>query len=239
MSETRPDGAARTAPTAARARMFDRSPAELKDVIAAERTGHPFLVWRDTDGRQQILALGPATWRVTIGRDPEADVSLAGDVEASRAHALIERVGQEWTFVDDGLSRNGSFINQTRALGRRRLVDHDRIGCGNSEIIFREPVIKTGDSTVSSRDLAPVLPPSPMQRKILIALCRPVQASDTATPATNRQISEEVHLTVDAVKAHLRVLFERYGLGELPQNEKRAQLVATVLVSGVLTAKEF
>jgi FHA domain-containing protein len=208
-------------------------------VIAAERTGHPFLVWRDTGGRQQILALGPATWRVTIGRDPEADVSLAGDAEASRAHALIERVGQEWTFVDDGLSRNGSFINQTRALGRRRLVDHDRIGCGNSEIIFREPVIKTGDSTVSSRDLVPALPPSPMQRKILLALCRPVQASDTATPATNRQISEEVHLTVDAVKAHLRVLFERYGLGDLPQNEKRAQLVATVLVSGVLTAKEF
>jgi hypothetical protein len=141
--------------------------------------------------------------------------------------------------VDDGLSRNGSFINQTRALGRRRLVDHDRISCGNSEIVFREPVVKTGDSTVSSRDLAPVLPLSPMQRKVLIALCRPVQASDSATPATNRQISEEVHLTVDAVKAHLRVLFERYGLGELPQNEKRARLVATVLLSGVLTAREF
>ena len=159
--------------------MFERSPAELKDVIAAERIGHPFLVWRDTDGHQRILALGPATWRVTIGRDPEADVSLDGDAEVSRAHALIERVGQEWTFVDDGLSRNGSFINQTRALGRRRLVDHDRISCGNSEIVFREPVVKTGDSTVSSRDLAPVLPLSPMQRKVLIALCRPVQASDT------------------------------------------------------------
>ncbi len=120
------------APSSAPARTFERSPAELKDVIAAERIGHPFLVWRDTSGHQQILALGPATWRVTIGRDPEADVSLEGDAEVSRAHALIERVGQEWTFVDDGLSRNGSFINQTRALGRRRLVDHDRISCGNS-----------------------------------------------------------------------------------------------------------
>jgi hypothetical protein len=219
--------------------MFDRSPAELKDVIVAERTGYPFLVWRDGGGLQQILTLGPTTWRVTIGRDPEADVSLDGDAEVSRAHALIERVGQEWTFVDDGLSRNGSFINQTRALGRRRLVDHDRIACGNSEILFREPVMKTGDSTVSSRDLAPILPLSPMQRKVLLALCRPVHASDTATPATNRQISEEVHLTVDAVKAHLRVLFERYGLGALPQNEKRARLVATVLVSGVLTSREF
>jgi hypothetical protein len=239
MSGTNRDGAAPAAPSSPPARRFDRSPSELKDVIAAERIGHPFLVWRDASGQQQILPLGPATWRVTIGRDPEADVSLAGDAEVSRAHALIERVGQEWTFVDDGLSRNGSLINQTRALGRRRLVDHDRIACGNSEIVFREPVMKTGDSTVSSRDLAPVLPLSPMQRKILIALCRPVQASDTATAATNRQISEEVHLTVDAVKAHLRVLFERYGLGDLPQNEKRARLVATVLLSGVLAAKEF
>jgi hypothetical protein len=239
MSETRRGGAAPTGPSSDRARRFDRSPAELKDVLAAERIADPFLVWRGTDGQQRILALGPDTWRVTIGRDPEADVSLAGDAEVSRAHALIERIGQEWTLVDDGLSRNGSFINQTRALGRRRLVDHDRISCGNSEILFREPVIKTGDSTVSSRDLAPIFPLSPMQRKVLIALCRPVQASDTATPATNRQIAEEVHLTVDAVKAHLRVLFERYGLGALPQNEKRARLVATVLLSGALAHKEF
>jgi FHA domain-containing protein len=239
MSETRRDGAAAAASPPARPRTFDRSPVELKDIIAAERAGHPFLVWRDAGGRQQILPLGTDRWRVTIGRDPEADVSLAGDAEVSRAHALVERVGQGWTFVDDGLSRNGSFINQTRALGRRRLVDHDRIGCGGSEITFREPVIRTGDSTVSSRGVAPALPLSPMQRKVLIALCRPVHASDTATAATNRQISEEVHLTVDAVKAHLRVLFERYGLSGLPQNEKRARLVATVLLSGVLTAKEF
>src|SRR6201986_312468 len=151
MSGTHREGAAATGPSSAPARADDRSPAELKDVIAAERLGHPFLVWRDTARRQQILPLGPATWRVTIGRDPEADVSLEGDAEVSRAHALIERVGQEWTFVDDGLSRNGSFINQTRALGRRRLVDHDRIVCGDSEIVFRGRGIKTGTPTAPTR----------------------------------------------------------------------------------------
>jgi len=218
---------------------FDRSPAELKAVIAAERAGNPFLVWRGTDRGQRILPLGPDCWRVTIGRDPAADVSLAGDAEVSRAHALIERVGQGWTFVDDGLSRNGSFINQTRALGRRRLADHDRIACGSTEITFRDPATGLSDSTVASQAVPPVLSLSPMQRKVLIALCRPVQASAMATAATNRQISEEVHLTVDAVKAHLRVLFERYGLSALPQNEKRARLVTTVLLSGVLTIQEF
>ena len=78
-----------------------------------------------------------------------------------------------------------------------------------------------------------------MQRKVLIALCRPVHASASATPATNRQIAEEVFLTVDAVKAHLRVLFDRYGLSQLAQNEKRARLVATVLEAGVLVPRDF
>jgi FHA domain len=235
MSDPRPGTRARGDVRSGR---FDRSPAELAAVLAAERAGNPFLVWRGADGRQRILPLGADCWRVTIGRDPAADVSLAGDAEVSRAHALIERVGQGWTFVDDGLSRNGSYINQTRALGRRRLADHDRIACGGTEITFREPAIGLTDSTVSSQAVAPVLPLSPMQRKVLIALCRPVQASDTATAATNRQVSEEVHLTVDAVKAHLRVLFDRYGLSGLPQNEKRARLVSTVLLSGVLRARD-
>jgi hypothetical protein len=48
-----------------------------------------------------------------------------------------------------------------------------------------------------------------------------------------------VFLTVDAVKAHLRVLFERYGLSQLPQNEKRARLVAIVLDAGVLVPHDF
>jgi hypothetical protein len=78
-----------------------------------------------------------------------------------------------------------------------------------------------------------------MQRRVLIALCRPVHDSASETPATNRQIAAEVYLSVDAVKAHLRVLFERFGLSELPQNEKRARLVATALVSGVLSPREF
>jgi hypothetical protein len=78
-----------------------------------------------------------------------------------------------------------------------------------------------------------------MQRKVAIALCRPVRESDTATPATNRQVAEEVFLSVDAVKAHLRVLFERYGLSDLPQNEKRARLAATLLASGALVPRDF
>ena len=66
------------------------------------------------------------------------------------------------------------------------------------------------------------MPLSESQRKVLVALCRPLKDSAYAAPATNKEIADEVHLSVDAVKAHLRVLFERFGLDALPQNQKRA-----------------
>jgi len=218
--------------------MVQQSPAELKEVIAAERTGYPFLVWRTDDGAQQLLLLDQANWRVTIGRDPAADVPLPWDAEVSRTHALLEQVGRGWTLVDDGLSRNGSFVNGQRVVGRRRLTDKDNLVFGGTSVTYRETSGGT-TQTASAIDTPAAIPLSPMQRKVLIALVRPVHETASATPATNRQIAEEVFLTVDAVKAHLRVLFERYGLSELPQNEKRARLVAMVLDAGVLLPRDF
>ena len=218
--------------------MVQQTPSELKEVIAAERTGFPFLVWRTQDGGQKLLLLNQANWRVTIGRDPAADVPLPWDAEVSRTHALLEQVGRGWTLVDDGLSRNGSFVNGHRMVGRRRLADKDNLVFGATSVTYRET---SGGitQTASAIDTPAAIPLSPMQRKVLIALVRPVHESASATPATNRQIAEDVFLTVDAVKAHLRVLFERYGLSELPQNEKRARLVATVLDAGVLLPRDF
>jgi len=185
-----------------------------------------------------MLLLDQERWRVTIGRDPTADVPLPWDAEVSRSHALLEQVGRGWTLVDDGLSRNGSFVNGSRVVGRRRLRDKDHLVFGATEMTYRETAGGT-TQTASAIDAPSGIPLSPMQRKVLISLCRPVHASASATPATNRQIAEEVFLTVDAVKAHLRVLFERYGLSQLPQNEKRARLVASVLDAGVLAPRDF
>lgn len=215
-----------------------QSPAELKEIIAAERTGQPFVYWRSDAGQQRLLLLEPQRWRVTIGRDPDADVPLPFDAEVSRAHALLEQVGRGWTLVDDGLSRNGSFVNGTRVIGRRRLCDKDRMVFGATLVTYRETSGGT-TQTASAIDAPAAIPLTPMQRKVLIALCRPVHESASATPATNRQIAGEVFLTVDAVKAHLRVLFERYGLSQLPQNEKRARLVVAVLDAGVLAPRDF
>jgi FHA domain len=212
---------------------------ELKALIAAERAGEPFLHVRAGDERQRIFGLPEGSGRATIGRHSECDVSLAWDPEVSRLHALVERVGTEWTFVDDGLSSNGSFINGSCVVGRHRLKDGDRLCCGETVLIYRNPVARDAASTARASEQPNSVTLTAMQRKVLVALCRPISSSAFSTPATNRQIAEEVFLSVDAVKAHLRVLFERFGLNELPQNEKRARLAATVLAAGILAPRDF
>ena len=216
------------------------SPAELKSLIEAERTGVPFVYWRDAQGEQRILQLPYDRQRVTIGRREQSDIPLGWDPEVSRAHALLEPIGEEWTLVDDGLSRNGSFVNGGRVHGRHRLEDRDRMCFGNTHVVYREPADEHGsDSTARAPGSPNSVPLSAMQRKVLIALCRPVIESKSATPATNPQIAAEVFLSVDAVKANLRILFDRFGVGDLPQNEKRSRLVSIVLGSGVLAPRDF
>jgi hypothetical protein len=212
------------------------TPAEVKARLDAERRGGPFLVYRDGGGAQVIVSLdGP----ITVGRRPERDVALPWDTEVSRLHAQLEPVGSDWIVVDDGLSRNGTFVNGERVNGRRRLRDGDRLVFGETPVTFRAPADADADSTAAIRLAGSALPVSESQRKVLVALCRPLKDSAYAAPATNKAIADEIHLSVDAVKAHLRVLFERFGLDALPQNQKRAQLAAIVLVNGVVRQHEF
>lgn len=77
------------------------------------------------------------------------------------------------------------------------------------------------------------------QHRILVALCRPARAGNGfAPPATNQVIADEVFLSVDAVKAHLRTLYRKFGIEELPHNQKRARLVELVIDGEYLEAGE-
>jgi pSer/pThr/pTyr-binding forkhead associated (FHA) protein len=215
------------------------SPRDLKARIEAERTGVPFLLWRDGDGAQRILMLSGEKQRVTIGRREHNDVSLAWDTEVSREHAILETVGATWTLIDDG-SRNGSFVNSGRVHGRHKLHHRDRMCFGTTPVAFLAP--DEGHESVSTArapDERAGIPVTGVKREVLIALVRPVFEQTSATPATNPQIAAEVHRSVDAVKAHLRELFEQFGLGELAQNEKRSRLVAIALSQGVLRPQDF
>jgi pSer/pThr/pTyr-binding forkhead associated (FHA) protein len=213
------------------------SPTELQERLNAERTGQPFLVLRDGDGRQRLLRLHGD--RLSLGRTENNDVPLPWDTEVSRLHAELECIAGEWTIVDDGLSRNGTYVNGTRISGRARLRDGDTVRVGRTALGFRSPdAEETQERTVVAGRPVALADLPPTQRSVLVALARPYKHEEFATPATNQEIAAELHLSVDAVKAHLRSLFQRFGIEHLPQNQKRSRLVAEAFQRGMLTQRD-
>ena len=213
------------------------SPRELKALLEAERAGAPFLVYRDGKREQRIVAL-EGVGAITIGRRGDNAVAIPWDDEVSRVHAQLEPLGHEWALTDDGISRNGTYVNGERVSGRRRLRDGDRLCFGDTTMLYRAPGDGGSVPTAVARRASVAQTLTDTQRRILNALARPLADSAYATPATNREIADEVSLSVDAVKGHLRVLFDRFGLGDEPQNSKRARLAALVLVEGVVRKQD-
>ena len=212
---------------------------ELQARIEAERAGAPFVVYFDTEGRQQLVSLEGEATRMPIGRAHDVAIRITGDSQVSRVHAELERVGEHWVVADDGLSRNGTYLNEARITGRRRLEDRDVVRVGLTSILFREPGAVAESSTMLGDHAELVSSITPAQRRVLVALCRPIAGGSTqATPATNPQIAEELFLTVAAIKTHLRGLFHAFGIEDLPQQEKRQRLVSLALASGLVTGRD-
>jgi pSer/pThr/pTyr-binding forkhead associated (FHA) protein len=215
------------------------SAAELKAQIEAERRGRPFLVYRDGEGEQRIAVVEEGTTALWVGRGESADLRLDWDAEVSALHAQIEVVRDECTLLDDGLSRNGSFVCEERVDGRRRLRDGDTLRFGTTAVLFRRPGESAPEATVAASQVSAAAAVSPGQRRVLLALCRPFKDGDAfATPPTNQAIAAELHLSVDAVKTHMRALFEKLGVEDLPQNRKRVALAERALQSGVVSRRE-
>jgi pSer/pThr/pTyr-binding forkhead associated (FHA) protein len=212
---------------------------ELKAQIEAERSGRPFLVFRDGEDEQRIVRIGEGAAELWVGRGDSADIQLGWDEEVSGLHAQIAVVRGEATLVDDGLSRNGSYVNEARVHGRRRLRDGDAIRFGRTTVVYRRPGDTAAETTAIATDVPAAATVSPAQRKVLVALCRPYKGGGSfATPSTNQQIGAELHLSVDAVKTHMRALFEKLDVGDLPQNQKRVALVERALQAGVVKSHE-
>jgi hypothetical protein len=213
------------------------SPSELKARIEAERAGAAFLIYRDDTATQRIAALRAGPPAMTLGRAPSCHIAVPWDGEASRVHAELEVVGDRWTVSDDGLSRNGTFVNGDRVSGRRRLEDGDELRVGSTTLVYRCPQ-HAGSGTVT-RTAGPQQQAAAVteaQRRVLVALCRPCAGHvGFAAPASNQVIADQLHLTVAAVKTHLRALFHRFEIDQLPQNEKRRRLVQLAFHSGLVT----
>ncbi len=116
------------------------SPEELERQRVADALGDPYLLYRDADGALQVLSL-PGSWeQVHIGRSTAAEISLQWDPQVSTVHAKLDRLGDDWVLIDDGLSRNGSFVNDEKMVGRRRLYDGDKLCFGRTAVTFHAPL---------------------------------------------------------------------------------------------------
>lgn len=212
-------------------------PRGTADAPGARWDQGPALLYRDGDGALQGLALEPFS-SVTVGRSSGCDVRITWDDRVSRVHAQLDRVGQHWTVVDDGLSRNGTFLNGERVDGRRRLHDGDTLLLGATSLSYRDVRGGTSQMTQVEAQVLTVSSLSATQRQILTALCRPYkQENPYVTPASNLQVAEELFLSVDAVKTHLRILFQKFHIEDLPQNQKRAKLVERAFALGIVSRR--
>jgi pSer/pThr/pTyr-binding forkhead associated (FHA) protein len=212
---------------------------ELRDRLAAERRLSPFLVGRDTQGRQFLVTLDEHDERLTIGRMPDCDIALPWDPRVSRVQAVLERMSGAWVIADDGLSLNGTYVDGERVVDRRRLRDGDGIRLGGTALTFRDPSAASFEATAIDEELPALLDVTPTQRKVLIALCRPLARDHHArVPATNQAIAAELVVSVEAVKGHLRRISARFGVEDLPQNAKRQRTAEIAMRVGLVTEKD-
>jgi FHA domain-containing protein len=215
-----------------------RTPEELEARRAAVERGEPFLMFRDGDGRQHIRVLEPAQ-AVTVGRRPEATVSLPWDPEVSRLHAELSFRAGEWTICDDGWSQNGTWVNGLRLAGRRRLTDGDLVKIGRTMIGFHQPGRTGPGPTMVQGELSAAPRFSEQQQRILRALCRPLFADgDGFNPASDLEIADVTGIAVDVVVQELDHLGRLFGLEDMPRLERRAEVALLAVRSGLVEADE-
>jgi pSer/pThr/pTyr-binding forkhead associated (FHA) protein len=207
------------------------TPSELQERLAAERSQAPFVELRDADGVQRLVSLSDGG--VTVGRSPASGLALVWDAQVSRSHASLECIDGVWTVLDDGRSTNGTFVNEERVQGRRTLRHLDVIRVGATRLRFHDPS-ETTDSKlteVASQTVVPIL--TPAQLRVLIALCRPAGG-----PASNEEIADELTVSIDTVKTHMRALFDAFSLQASAPYRKRFELVRLAVDAGLVSPPE-
>jgi hypothetical protein len=211
---------------------------ERAAVEQAERRGLPFLMLRDGDGALRIVALDARRRTYAVGRRSAADIPLPWDREVSRVHAEITRLGGEWTIADDGLSQNGTFVNELRLSGRRRLLDGDLVRVGRTQLTFRAAPAGTAMLTLLPGELSAATALSEQQHAVLRELCRPLARDPDAPPASDQMIAETLAIPLRLAADEVLGLFAAFGLDELPPPEARLGAAQAALSSGLVRFDE-
>lgn len=205
----------------------------------------PYVAWRDGEGTLRVHELSPRA-PVTIGR-VSGTVTFPQHRAVSREHAEVTmRIHADppavCVFLLDAASRHGT---EHRAVRLRSGVQVQagewqsaprvparpaQLDAGEHDVRFaRERFILIGgvpldEGSTADRDAPPE--PTVRQRQVLVELCRPLFADDTAAPASNAQIAAALNPPIGAERVSdlMSEMYRRYGFDGTPQ-QNRTRLV--------------
>ena len=76
---------------------------------------------------------------------------------------------------------------------------------------------------------------TPAQRRVLESLCRSMSESrPDAVPASNREIADDLVLSVETVKTHMRALEQQLRVDHLPQGQRRYVMAQNAIRLGLV-----
>ncbi|GAA1112113.1 MULTISPECIES: FHA domain-containing protein [Nocardiopsis] len=166
----------------------------------------------------------------TVGRGEGADIRL-NDPSVSALHAELVRRGPYVYVVDLGLSRNGTRVNG-RPIARRVLEEGDVVSFGSARCkIGGLPREDINPEVELRRGAAPEL--TRRELDVLTSLCRPALSDEAfVSPATAREIAEDLVVTEAAVKQHLLRLYQKFRIPE--GTNRRTRLANEVVALGLV-----
>ena len=126
-----------------------------------------------------MFVFAPGADSASVGRRSSSDLVLDWDDQVSRLHARFECQNGGWVLVDDGLSSNGTFVNERRLHGREPLRSGDVLRFGATQATYHAPRAAPPEPapTVAPRQapgVAPTVPPPPVPARPPVSAPPPV-----------------------------------------------------------------
>ena len=158
---------------------------------------------------------------IRIGRDESCEVCLPGDSTVSRLHAVLRAEGGFWA-VQDGGSRNGTYLNGRRVAGSARLRPADRLRIGTFVVVVHaddEVPLETIDAQVSDPTRARLETGlSARELEVLRLVC---------AGRSDQEIADELFISVKTVHNHLDRIRDKAGC------RRRVELVRFAIDHGI------
>ena len=219
-------------PTTPRATHEFRLEAEVRE------QGLAYVRYRDGDSFR-VVALVPASSVLYIGRDEGCAVEIQNDGLVSRRHARLIFGAGQWS-IEDGPSRNGTYVEGRRTVGEHILADGARISVGSTTLSFHAPASKPNVTTLVAPPTARRLRPTSTQRKVLVELARPfmVRGAEFAVAPTNAAIAATLGYQVTTIRDAISDLYHQAGLAR-GTAEQRAALVRLAIREGSVLPEDF